>query len=133
MLKRCPKCHKYYWDDLKICPTCRCELIYDSEEQNIEECRQQQNAPQNKNSPWGVIGVVTGLAACFLPFAFSPYFAVVAMIAGIVAIKNGQKQAGWWSIILSAAALCYIMYVSIQLQAILTGGEPGALFKKLWQ
>lgn len=130
LLKRCPQCHHAYWDDMTICPTCRCELIYDSLEQNIKECSQQ-NTTRNKTSPWGTVGVVTGLASCFLPFFISPYLAIVALVAGIVAIKSGQKKAGWLSVVLSAWALGCVIYVSTQIQTVLNGEEPSAISKKL--
>ena len=122
-MKRCPQCHEIYWDNTMVCPKCNHALVSATPGHPIAENGGDADIEQktSSGSPWGVIGVVTGLAACFLPVFISQYLAIVALVAGIVAIKNNQIRAGWGSIILAVIALGWIVYVSMQVQKILTG------------
>jgi len=114
-LIKCPECEKEISDQAPTCPHCGAPL------------KQTESNPTTikESSPpvWGIIGIISGLGALFLPYFAAVFLLPVSFISGVVAYRKGQKKSGITTIILATLALCWVIYVSMSLNAIMNGDK----------
>ena len=114
-LIKCPECKREISDQAPTCPHCGVPLK--QTELNIT------TANESSTPVWGIIGIIAGLGALILPYFAAVFLLPVSFICGIVAYRKGQKQSGIASIILATLAFCWVIYVSMSLNALVTGNK----------
>lgn len=114
-LIKCPECEREISDQAPTCPHCGVPLK--QTELNIT------TANESSTPVWGIIGIIAGLGALILPYFVAVFLLPVSFICGIVAYRKGQKQSGITTIILATLAFCWVIYVSMSLNAIVNGNK----------
>lgn len=122
---RCLECGKEIEieDGMMLCPYCGAPLPKQQQASQLSRPpynNDNQSQQQEKPVPiWGIVGVVSGIAALLFPYFVSMFFIPVTFICGIVAIYKKQNTLGIISIACAVAALIWIIYTSSKIVSIL--------------
>lgn len=114
-LIKCPECEREISDQAPTCPYCGVPLK--QTELNITTTK------ESSTSVWSIIGIIAGLGALILPYFVAVFMLPVSFICGIVAYRKGQKRSGITAIIFAILAFCWVIYVSMSLNAIMNGDK----------
>ena len=124
-LIKCPECEKEVSDKAVTCPYCGCPISSAIKNENTENTSTIQSSQvENKSPIFGIAALCAAGMSLFMPYIVSIYIVPVAFVLAIVSIARREGKTGKIALILAIISICWIVYVSTSITAVLSGDKP---------
>lgn len=118
-LIKCSECGKEISDKANACPNCGAPVFQDSVPNPTQQIKADAITQSGNTSTWGIASIVLGGASVVMPYFASVFLVPAAFISGVISYRKESKKLGKIGMILSFLGLCWIIYVSAQMNAIM--------------